>query len=95
MIKKTKKNYMLRTFQFLRIPKSFGNEARTSARDIAGAFSEKGRSLWVQSSDQRAVQASGDIVFHPSMNLSSVAAWMEAGAGMLILDNCKVPTEVR
>ena len=61
---------------------SFGRTCCASVRERAGTPRLKGRICCVQFADQDAIHASGAKVFHPAMNLSSVAAWILAGAGI-------------
>lgn len=41
-------------------------------------LSENGRIVFVQPSAHNSVQASPELIFHPSTNLSIVAAWRDA-----------------
>ena len=61
---------------------SLGNKLSTSLRARIFMPELKGSVVCVQSSDQVARKPSGVHLLQPSMNLSSVAAWISAAAGM-------------
>lgn len=57
--------------------------ASASARELAGILNYMGTIFCVNSSDHRAIVSLGLEFFHDVRNLSSVATWMWAGAGIL------------